>query len=108
MHSKMPKFLSLKGEQGKAKPFTNSNRNDLTKPRRPNTPSLQTDRAVRGRRGVLAPIPSPPKGLSPKWKLKLRFFSELACFRRKENHSEGLTLKTKTYGLNNAIALVIT
>ena len=43
----MSKFLSPKGDGGKAKPFTNSNRNDLIKHYCPNTSALQTDQVLK-------------------------------------------------------------
>lgn len=104
-HSEMSKFLSLKGEQGKAKPFTNSNRNDLIRHHCPHTSTLQTDQVVKDRMEVLVSILSPPKGFSLQLKLKLMFFTEFACFRRKEKHSNTITLKPKNYKLNNAAAI---
>lgn len=104
-HSKMSKFLSPKGEQGKAKPFTNSNRNDLIKHHCPNTSALQTDQVVKDWIKVLVSILSPPKGFCLRLKLKLMFFTEFTCFRRKGKHSKQITLKTKNYGLNNAISI---
>ena len=101
----MSKFLSPKGEGGKAKPFTNSNRNDLIKHYCPNTSALQTDQVLKDWIEVLVSILSPPKGFSLKLKLKLMCFTEFACFRRKEKHSKEITLKTKNYSLNNAIAI---
>lgn len=53
MPSKMSNFLSPKGEQGKAKPSANSNRNDLIKHHCPNTFSVQTDQVVKDGMEVL-------------------------------------------------------
>lgn len=105
MHSRMSKFLSPKGEQVKAKPFTNSNRNDLIKYHCPNTSCLQTDQVVKDRMEVLVSILSPPKDFSLKLKLKLVFFTGLACFRRKAKHSKDITWKTKICRWNNSIAI---
>ena len=67
----MSKFLSPKREGGKAKPFTNSNRNDLIKHYCPNMSALQTDQVLKEWIEVPVSILSPPKGFSLKLKLKL-------------------------------------
>lgn len=88
----MSKFLSPRGgEQGKAKPFTNSNRNDLIKYHCPNMSALHTDQLVKERVEVLVSILSPPTGFSLKLKLKLTFFTGFTCFRGKEKHSKEIT-----------------
>ena len=85
----MSKVLSPRGgEQGKAKPFTNSNRNDLIKRHCPNMPALQTDQVVQDPMEGLVSILSPPTGFSPKLKPKLMFLTGFTCFRREEKHSK--------------------